>query len=81
MSTIPLHDIQNPYYVTLLTARERIQTHGDISLQLKTIDTPHRDQRRYNRPTASEVAVILPDNTHQRINTHEIILKTRDDAL
>ena len=76
-----LHHVQNPYYVTLLTARERIQNHEDISLQLKTIDAPHRDQRRYNRPTASEVAVILPDTGHDRINPREIILKTRHGAL
>jgi hypothetical protein len=76
-----LHHVHNPYYITFLTAREQIQNREEISLQLKTIEGPNCDQRRYNRPTASEVAAILPGTGEERVNPREIILKTRDGAL
>ena len=49
----------NPYMETFLTARERLNQNANISLCLKLLDLPHYDSRRYNRPTANEIAVIM----------------------
>ena len=50
----------NPYYTAFKTAHEHLQQSDHLSLHLKTIDATHLDQRRYNRPTASKVAVLMP---------------------
>ena len=55
------HD-QNPYAIQLKHARERIHhnPNAPIHLKISTVEAPSSDHRRYNRPTANEVAAILP---------------------
>jgi hypothetical protein len=49
----------NPYIETFLTAHECVTGNANISLRIKLVDLPHYDSRRYNRPTANEVVVIM----------------------
>ena len=49
----------NPYIHSFMTAKERFDANENVSLCLKTVDIKQSDHRRYNRPTASEIAVIM----------------------
>src|SRR5947199_10681411 len=60
-----------------MTARECLVLNENISLCLKTIDIRHCDHRRYNRPTASEVAIILPGTGEEQVDRRDIILQAR----
>ena len=53
-----LRECNNLYYNVYFTAMERIRNQLPVSLRLRTIVDNHVDQRRYNQPTADEVAVI-----------------------
>ena len=66
----------NPYFRAFKTARERLIEHDNVSLHLKTIDMPHLDQRRYNRPTVSEIAVIMVDSGEESTGgKHNIVVQ------
>ena len=68
----------NPYYTAFKTAHERLQESDHLSLHLKTVDTPRLDRRRYNRPTASEVAVLMPGTGEEITNgKRDIIIHHR----
>jgi hypothetical protein len=62
-----LNDI-NPYFHAFQTASEWLQEADSVSLHLTTIDAPHLDSRRYNRPTAAEVAAILPGSGEEPVD-------------
>ena len=67
----------NPYIETFLTARERLAEHSNVSLHIKLVDLPHYDSRRYNRPTASEIAVIMVGSGDEPTAGRDIILQGR----
>jgi hypothetical protein len=68
----------NPYYTAFKTAHERLQQSEHLSLHLNTIDASHLDSRRYNRPTASEVAVLMPGTGEEVTNgKRDIVLHHR----
>ena len=69
--------LHNPYITVFMTARERLVLNENISLCLKTIDVRHCDHRRYNRPTASEVAIIMPGTGEEQVDRRDIILQAR----
>jgi len=71
--------LHNPYIDVFMTAKDRrLAVNDNISLCLKTIDiNRHFDQRRYNRPTASEVAVIIPGTGEEQVDRRDIILQSR----
>ena len=64
-----------------MTAKERLMNNENISLHLNTIDVRHVDRRRYNRPTTSEVAIIMPGTGEERVDRRDIILETRGHQL
>jgi hypothetical protein len=70
--------LHNPYIEVFMTARERLLNNENISLHLKTMDIGHLDQRRYNHPTASEVAVIMPGTGEEQVDRRDIILEARN---
>jgi hypothetical protein len=82
-----LHDLQgmivkyNPYYAAFMSAKERLAQYNHIQLQLKTICEPTADQRRYNRPTASEIAVLIPGTGEERTHTRDIVVQDRSGPL
>ena len=72
----------NPYFMAFKTVRERLNEHDNVSLHLKTIDMPHLDQRRYNRLTVSEIAVIMVDSGEESTNDkRDIVVQKRDGSL
>ena len=73
--------LHNPYIDIFLTAKERLAMNENISLYLKTVDIRHFDRRRYNHPTASEVAVIMPGTGEGRVDRRDIILETKSHRL
>jgi hypothetical protein len=81
----------NPYYSVLQTARERLIETDNISLHLTTLDSQALqseglDPRRYNRPSVSEIAVIIEGGeesssfaaTDSKPRTRDLIIKSRD---
>jgi len=72
----------NPYFKVFKTARERLTEHYNITLHLKTIDVPHLDQRRYNRPMASEIAVVMVGSGEESTSgKRDIVIQSRDGPL
>ena len=71
----------NPYFHNFRTASERLRTTNHISLHLKTVDVAHLDRRRYNQPTAREVAVIIPGTGEEQLDRRDIVLQTRSGPL
>ena len=71
----------NPYIETFLTANERLAEHSNISLRIKLVDLPHYDSRRYNRPTAGEIAVIMVGTGDESTAGRDIVLQGRRDGL
>jgi hypothetical protein len=75
---------ENPYAIQLKHARERLldNPQDPMHLRISTIQAPSSDHRRYNRPTANEVAVILPgaDGTIQS-GPRDIIIEYRSGYL
>ena len=69
--------LHNPYIEVFLTAKESLQVDHAISLCLKTLDITHFDPCRYNRPTASEVAVIIPGTGEEQVDRRDLILQSR----
>ncbi|KAJ3717808.1 hypothetical protein C8R42DRAFT_586376, partial [Lentinula raphanica] len=69
----------NPYTQLYQHAYEVLCEHPqapDLSISLRLL--PGQDRRRYNLPTANEVAAIIPD--HQEVNKRDIILRLRPDS-
>ena len=71
----------NPYFTIFATASERLAQNEHISLRLKNIESPNLDLRRYNRPTASELAILIPEATQSTVNSRDIVLQTRSGPL
>jgi hypothetical protein len=45
---------------------------------LKTVDAPHLDHRRYNHPTASEVAIVMVGNGEDGATERDLVIQARD---
>ena len=72
---------QNPYFNVYLTAMERIHNHEPISLRLRIIIDNRIDQRRYNHPTAAEVALILPGSGEEEFDARDLVIQHRGGGL
>ena len=73
--------VHNPYIDVFMTAKERLAINENISLHLKTVDIRQLDHRRYNRPTASELAIIMPGTGEEQVDRRDIVLQTRSRQL
>ena len=67
----------NPYIEMFLTTREHLAEHSNVSLHIKLVDLAHYDARQYNRPTASEIAVIMLGTGEQPTVGRDIVLQGR----
>jgi hypothetical protein len=74
-------ELHNPYVAIYRTAKERLESEEHISLCLKTVDSPHLDQRRYNHPTASEVGIIMVGNGEDGATERDLIVQARGGRL
>jgi hypothetical protein len=72
----------NQYIALYKTARERIDEAGDIpDVHVRLHFAAGSDQRRYNLPTAEEVAIILPGDGAQPADHRDIIIQMRAGPL
>jgi hypothetical protein len=81
---IRLQDVlrqHNPYHAVYFTVMERIHNQQPTSLRLRTIVDKRTDHRRYNLPTASEVALILPGSGDEVFDRRDIVIHERDGRL
>ena len=60
---------------------EYVHNNQPVSLRLRTIVDNRVDQRRYNHPTASEVALILSGSGEDEYDTRDIVVHERGDGL
>lgn len=68
------------YYHTALRSLQESEREGSLRVVLNPefhlILEPHTDRRRYNLPTASEFAIVIPDDVER--NTRDVILFARN---
>jgi hypothetical protein len=76
-----LRQYRNPYYDVYFTAMERVHNQQPVSLRLRTIVDNRVDQRRYNRPTAPEVALILPGSGEDQFDNRDLVVHERGGYL
>ena len=80
MSAI-LRDI-NPYIQFRRNSTERIAENAQLTIRLTMLNPTVRDPRRYNRPTADEVAAIIvqPENDNEPLD-RDIVIQRRTGQL
>ena len=71
----------NPYIETFLTARECLAENQNISLYIKLVDIADYDSRRYNRPTANEIAVLMVGTGNEPTVGRDLVLHARSSHL
>ncbi|KAJ3817348.1 hypothetical protein F5880DRAFT_1451014, partial [Lentinula raphanica] len=70
----------NPYASIYQHAYEVLQQHPDIpNLSVSLQVMPGQDRRRYNLPTADEVAAIIPGDGTQVVDHRDIVLRIRPE--
>ncbi|KAI0069691.1 hypothetical protein K474DRAFT_1694009 [Panus rudis PR-1116 ss-1] len=69
------------YTRVYMQAYEILQQHPAEDIEIRLIADPQQDQRRYNLPTADEVAVIIPGDENQVLDPRDIILRRRSGRL
>ncbi|KAI5892330.1 uncharacterized protein SCHCODRAFT_02477374, partial [Schizophyllum commune H4-8] len=67
----------NPYAAMYMHAHEFLASHVTHDALIRLRVTPGLDRRRYNRPTAEEVAMILPGDDSAAQKGRDIILRRR----
>ena len=77
-----LRACNNPYYEAFLSAEERLRNNEHIFLHLNTVQgSMNQDHGRYNLPTVSEVAAILPDSENLESGSRDIVVQHRSGQL
>ena len=77
-----LYRCDNPFLMAFRTAGERLATEETIALRLNCITAPRLDQRRYNRPTAHEVAaILLGSDMDPTVGSRDIVIQKRSGQL
>src|SRR5438445_3812013 len=71
----------NPYIVSYCTAKQCIEEDESHTFGFRMLDPQLHDPRCYNRPTASEVAVIMEDDGTELCQGHDIIIQTHGNHL
>jgi len=71
----------NPYARRFKTTGERIRADDAPVLGLKIVCQRAGDERRYNRPTADEIAAILPGDATDAPGNRDIIIQLRNNSL
>ena len=71
----------NPYIVSYRTAKQRIEEDESRTFGFRMLDPQLHDPRRYNRPTASEVAVIMEGDGTELRQGRDIVIQTHGNRL
>ena len=76
-----LHKV-NPFVESFMDAGNRAKNVSDISdMKLIIHNTHKKDMRRYNQPTASEIAAIIFDSNNYIPDKRNIVIKTHEEQL
>ena len=71
----------NQYCKMFLHAFEILQSTPSTDLHIRILANPSADLRRYNLPTANELAVIVPGDDTRAVDPRDIILHRREGSL
>jgi hypothetical protein len=71
----------NPYYQIWLSSRGRLIDDPTTTLKLSIVDVRAQDPRRYNCPTASDVAAIIVGNDGEEEYNRDIIIQNRHTGI
>ncbi|KAF7802211.1 ATP-dependent DNA helicase PIF1 [Senna tora] len=70
-------DQHNPLVKSLRMAVERFKSNDCRNLKLRLIHNRERDGKRYNLPTANEIAALIPGDIDSEFAERDIILETQ----
>ncbi|GAU38772.1 hypothetical protein TSUD_279250 [Trifolium subterraneum] len=76
-----LDNCNNPYVKTYRTIRDTIANHDCPNVKLRLIGKRGRDGRRYNQPTASEVAALVVGDFDAADFERDVVVQLRSDLL
>ena|SRR6266542_130207 len=71
----------NPYIVSYYTAKQRIEEDESCTFGFCMLDLQLHNPRCYNRPTASEVAIIMEGDGTELCQGRDIIIQTHGNRL
>ncbi|XP_057761126.1 uncharacterized protein LOC130981559 [Arachis stenosperma] len=74
-------DLHNPLAKSFRYARDRFKEDSKTNIKLKLIRKREKDGRRYNLPTASEVAILIVGDIDESSLQRDIILETTSNRL
>ena len=75
-----MHQV-NPFVQSFKQMAE-ISRNGElesVQMIIRAENTP--DARRYNRPTESEIGVLIVENNGESVSNRDIVVRTRSDSL
>jgi hypothetical protein len=72
---------RNLYYQICLTLRERLIEDPTTTLKLSIVDVRTQDPRRYNCPTAGDIAAIIVGNDGEEEYNRDIIIQNRHTGI
>ncbi|MCH79269.1 ATP-dependent DNA helicase PIF1 [Trifolium medium] len=76
-----LHSCDNPYVETYNTVRNTLHSHGVPNVRLKILGKRGRDGRRYDLPTASEVAALIVGDFDGTYPDRDVIVEYQSGLL
>ena len=71
----------NPYILSYCTAKQRTEEDNSHVFGFRILDPSLHDPRRYNRPTASEVGVVMEGDGSELTQGRDIIIQTHRNKL
>ena len=76
-----LEHCTNPYILSYHTAKQRIEEDNSHVFGFRILNPSPHDPRQYNRPTASEVGVVMEGDGSELTWGHDIIIQTHGNKL
>ena len=67
----------NPYVKLFRKAASSIEANSN-NIQMTISDMQNKDIRRYNKPTSSDVAVVIPGDASEECSSRDIIITKQD---
>lgn len=74
---IKMLDEVNPYVSQFRSARERFQMDPKSTFHMRIVSSREKDGRTYDRPTASEVAALIPGDFNMEMDKRDIVLQEK----
>ena len=68
----------NPYVKLFRTAAASMESNSNNLQMIIKSDSPNKDVRRYNKPTSSDVAIVIPGDGSETFKSRDIIINKQD---